>query len=168
MTDEQIKQNAKKYAIENYGEYDEHDYTDHSGSNMCNAVSEKAFIAGAHSRDEKIQELKEEIESLKEQYNSCFEGFSKRGTKLIELMKENVKLSNPWISVEERFPEEDKDEKDWSVEVYVRNEYGGTTAACYNYKRKEWHLTYGSLEGDSLIHTDITHWMPIPELKKEE
>ena len=47
MTDEQIKRNALAYATENYGEYDEHDYTDHSGSNMCHAVSEKAFIAGA-------------------------------------------------------------------------------------------------------------------------
>lgn len=47
MTDEQIKRNALVYATENYGEYDEHDYTDHSGSNMCHAVSEKAFIAGA-------------------------------------------------------------------------------------------------------------------------
>lgn len=47
MTDEQIKRNALAYATENYGEYDEHDYTDHSGSNMCHAVSEEAFIAGA-------------------------------------------------------------------------------------------------------------------------
>lgn len=47
MTEEQIKQNALAYATENYGEYNEHDYTDHSGSNMCHAVSEKAFIAGA-------------------------------------------------------------------------------------------------------------------------
>ena len=52
MSDEEIKQNALAYAIENYGEYDEHDYTDHSGSNMCHAVSEKAFIAGSIWADE--------------------------------------------------------------------------------------------------------------------
>lgn len=156
MTDEQIKQNAEHH-IRELGVQGESRYFEMNG-----------YIAGAHSRDEEIKELKEEIESLKEQYNSCFEGFSKRGTKLRELMKENVKLSNPWISVEDGLPEEDKEEEYWSVEVYVRNEYGGTTAACYNYKRKEWHLTYGRLEGGSLIHTNITHWMPIPELKKGE
>ena len=64
MTDEQIKQEAELYATENYGEYDEHDYTDHSGSNMCHAASEKAFIAGAHSRDEEISSLKNELEAL--------------------------------------------------------------------------------------------------------
>lgn len=70
----------------------------------------------------------------------------------------------PWVSIKEYLPEESKEEKEWSIEVYVRNEYGGTTAACYNYKRKEWYLTYGEIEGGSLIHTDITHWMPIPKL----
>ena len=64
MTDEEIKQNAKTYAIEKYGEYDEHDYTDRSGRNLCNAVSEKAFIAGAHSRDKEIEELKKKLEDM--------------------------------------------------------------------------------------------------------
>ena len=64
MTDEQIKQNAEQYATENYGEYDEHDYVDHSGSNMCHAVSEKAFIAGAHSRDEEIRKYQNKIHEL--------------------------------------------------------------------------------------------------------
>jgi len=67
MTDEQIKQNALAYAIENYGEYDEHDYTDHSGSNMCHAVSEKAYIAGAHSRDEEIEKLMKRIAELEDE-----------------------------------------------------------------------------------------------------
>ena len=61
MTDEEIKQNALAYAIEKYGEYDEHDYTDRFGRNLCNAVSEKAFIAGAHSRDKEIEELKRKL-----------------------------------------------------------------------------------------------------------
>ena len=40
------------------------------------------------------EKLKEEIESLQEQYKTCFDGFEKRGTKLGELMMENVKLRN--------------------------------------------------------------------------
>ena len=61
MTEEQIRQNALIYATENYGEYDEYDYTDHSGSNMCHTVAEKAFIAGAHSRDEEVELLKKKL-----------------------------------------------------------------------------------------------------------
>lgn len=41
-----------------------------------------------------VKKLKEEIESLQEQYKTCFDGFEKRGTKLGELMMENVKLRN--------------------------------------------------------------------------
>ena len=91
MTDREIKKNAEKYAIENYGEYDEHDYTDHSGSNMCHAISEKAFIAGAHSRDE---EVKEWIES--------------KGKLRRKLMHMIYDLRHPWISVEDMLPEKTK------------------------------------------------------------
>ena len=65
MTEKQIKKNAEAYATKEYGEYDEHDYTDHSGMNMCHAVSEKAFIVGAHSRDEEIEELKKALLSAR-------------------------------------------------------------------------------------------------------
>lgn len=44
-----------------------------------------------------VKKLKEEIESLQEQYKTCFDGFKKRGTKLGELMKENVKLRKSQI-----------------------------------------------------------------------
>ena len=58
MNQEQIKQNALKYATDNYGGHDEHDYTDSSECNLCNAVSEKVFITGVHSRDKEMKELK--------------------------------------------------------------------------------------------------------------
>ena len=77
MSEEQIKQNALAYAIENYGEYDEHDYTDHSGSNMCHAISEKAFIAGAHSRDEEIKELKEKVKTLRDMIDDIHRAYFK-------------------------------------------------------------------------------------------
>lgn len=63
MSEEIIKQRAEKYATEHY---DEHDYTDHSGCNMCHAVSEKAYIAGAQSMLPEIDELKGEVKYLKE------------------------------------------------------------------------------------------------------
>lgn len=52
----------------------------------------KEYCNSINKHRKEVKELKEEIESLQEQYKSCFNGFSKRGTKLGELMKENVKL----------------------------------------------------------------------------
>ena len=66
----------------------------------------------------------------------------------------------PWISVEDRLPVED--------EVLVLNEYGGTTVAFYNHQYKEWNLAVGEIEGSGTIHSKITHWMPIPELKQKD
>ena len=147
MTDEQIRQNAEKYADQFISRC------------FCGEWKDVVlyFTAGAHSRDEEIKELKEEIESLKENEKELFDGFKKRGTKLGELMKENVKLRNPWISVENRLPEEDKD-------VFVRKictngifylvgkVLNGGKWYCYG---------FGWQDADA-----ITHWMPIPELKK--
>lgn len=149
----------------------------------------KGYIAGAHSRDEEIKELKEEIESLKEQYNSCFEGFSKRGTKLGELMKENVKLNNPWISVEDRLPEKnctvfvttnglDEDVAHFRVKskrfitvakekqkLLKKEESTGSYSICGDCIKEERYYSKGERED---ITDSVTHWMPIPELKKGE
>lgn len=52
----------------------------------------KEYCNSINRHRKEVKELKEEIKSLQEQYKSCFDGFLKRGTKLGELMKENVKL----------------------------------------------------------------------------
>lgn len=52
----------------------------------------KEYCNSINRHRKEVKELKEEIESLQEQYKSCFNGFVKRGTKLGELMKENVEL----------------------------------------------------------------------------
>lgn len=52
----------------------------------------KEYYNSINRHRKEVKELKEEIEFLQEQYKSCFDGFLKRGTKLGELMKENVKL----------------------------------------------------------------------------
>lgn len=146
MTNEEIKQNALKCA------------DDFIADATFKRYIRDTYIAGAHSRDEEIKELKEEIESLKEQYNSCFDGFSKRGTKLGELIKENVKLSNPWISVEDRIPEEYEivfvsfgEDKHFKGIGYISDAID-----------EVWYLErWGHRD-------DVTHWMSIPELKKGE
>lgn len=70
-------------------------------------------------------------------------------------------LQNQWISVDERLPKGKED-------VFVRNEYGGCTAAWYSRKTKDWHLTCGEICGDDIISSKITHWMEIPSLEGGE
>ena len=64
---------------------------------------------------------------------------------------------SPWISVEERLPE--KVNKFLSDEVLVRYLRGGkeyTFVTHYDYEYQTWNIP------------NVTHWMPIPELKKGE
>ena len=56
MTDEQIKQNAKNFAINETG-----------GLAIKYFPCEKGYIAGAHSRDPEIEELKKRIEELEDE-----------------------------------------------------------------------------------------------------
>lgn len=151
MTEEQIKQNALAYAIENYGEYDEHNYTDHSGCNICHAVSEKAFIAGAKWADEHP--------------------------------------NNPWVSVEDRLPEKnctvfvttnglDEDVAHFRIKskrfitvakekqkLLKKEESTGSYSICGDCIKEERYYSKGERED---ITDSVTHWMPIPELKKGE
>lgn len=150
MTEEQIKQNALAYATENYGEYDEHDYTDHSGSNMCHAVSEEAFIAGAHSRDEEIGRMNTTIRLYANQ--------------IAQLRKEIEQLRNPWKDASVEKPPYDPDcDDETSVYVIVRQEQGNVLEAYYDYDNNDWR----DREHNWRLQ-DPTHWMPIPELKKGE
>lgn len=64
MTEEQLKQNAHGYTYTN-----NHNWTwDDSGESRVDISAEilDAYLAGAHSRDEEIKELQNELESLNE------------------------------------------------------------------------------------------------------
>ena len=58
MTEEQIKQNAERFASVYYHPYDSENNPQYL------TVSEDSFIAGAHSRDEEIDELKKQLTSI--------------------------------------------------------------------------------------------------------
>ncbi len=77
-------------------------------------------------------------------------------------------LANLWISVEEALPTRshflDGEESDKSINVFVRYKNGAVTSAWYCYSSKVWYFAVGR-KGDNSIHDEITHWMPIPELK---
>jgi hypothetical protein len=69
---------------------------------------------------------------------------------------------SPWISVEERLPDRLPAKfANWSKEVFVAVKRG---RECRAYVDKYSHIykTWGVF-GD-----EVTHWMPIPELPKEE
>ena len=68
-----------------------------------------------------------------------------------------------WISVEDKLPPKDKDDKDWSIPVlyYHYNILGWMYVGMYSFKDKCWSGTYGNLNNLT------THWMPLPNPPKE-
>ncbi len=63
---------------------------------------------------------------------------------------------SPWISVEERLPENQDI-------VLVRDEYGGK-ATAYLHGKDSGFIVYG--EDAYKVFGEITHWMPIPDLEE--
>lgn len=70
---------------------------------------------------------------------------------------------SPWISVEERLPDRLPAKfANWSKEVFVAVKRGRECRAYvdkYSHIYKTWRVVFGD---------EVTHWMPIPELPKEE
>lgn len=136
MTEEQIKQNAEAYAeehavrIDGGGWEEEYDYKE----------QEAAYIAGAHSRDEEIEKLKRLYEEALHKY-----------------YESECKLRNPWISVEERLPEEDIDNNGYSVKVIGMFANGGISDCFCSLDENIWFI-------DGLTCDKPTHWMQIPNL----
>ena len=138
MTEEQIKQNAERFASVYYHPYDSENNPQYL------TVSEDSFIAGAHSRDEEIELLRKALSPAQ------------------QAMEELTRMTNnPWISVEDEKPAEEKDVifmlPDGLVyrgfrkvigirdRVFLRGVPKGTN--CY-------------------MISDVSYWMAIPELKK--
>jgi len=136
MTEEQIKQNAIKAAA---------DFKDWHHPQMS---FYDGYIAGAHSRDEEINKLQEEnlhMESLLSMHRKM------TGEYELKLQK----LCDPWISVEDRLPEESKKYKGWlSDTVFVVTNKDDGTSARYDHATKTWCPA-------KILQGSITHWMPI-------
>lgn len=138
MTEEQIKQNAEAYAK-------------NSPNRDAECVIEKkyAYLAGAHSRDEEITALNDLLDVYEQELD---------------------KLRNPWISVEDRLPEEFQ-------MVIVRMQGGSVDSAIYTNGafERNLQLKFGMKDNGCTViswqqkfTSNITHWMPIPELKGGE
>lgn len=133
MKDEEIKELASKYA--------------NSAKASSTHITEKAFIAGAHSRDEEIAYLEYRLN------DSC--------EKLKTAMTERDNIRNPWISVDEQLPEVSSCEE-CSEKVIFKSPSGAKIGVYYPNRRVKWFDTSRNLGIDS-----VTHWMPIPEIQTE-
>jgi len=92
-----------------------------------------AYIEGAYSRNKEVEQWKE----------------SKRKLRL-RLMQQIHDLRNPWISVEERLPDE---EGDYLVQV---DSFSRATFGFYSVRNKKFlHLP---------PNVNVTHWMSIPKI----
>lgn len=79
-------------------------------------------------------------------------------------------LENLWISVDEALPPKQKttkgEELEESIPVFVRDNEGNYTSAWYSFYGNHWYMAFGEAFLKQSIYSKITHWMPIPKLKK--
>lgn len=144
MTDKQIKQNADAYA----SKLVERDYHEDIWLDLYDA-----HIAGALSRDEEIGHYRR----IAMAYKIDAQDTAAECERLHDIIDQ---LRNPWISVKDRLPEESKKYKGWlSDTVFVVTNKDDGTSARYDHATKTWCPA-------KILQGSITHWMPIPELKK--
>jgi hypothetical protein len=141
MTDEQIKQNAEEYAG-NSAKHLQQPYEEYK-------LRYDAYLAGVHSRDDEIKELKKKVSALETIITTA------RAT--ISTQEEIIKdLNNPWISVEDGLPER-------HTPVYAKNNNKAWFFALMTDNRQRpWYNIVGRC-GEK-----VTHWKPIYKLKKGE
>lgn len=131
MTREEIEQKAEEYVSHLIlSEQEEENY-------------KLTFIDGANSRDEEIEALRKLL----------FE-------KECDIQFLEHKLRHPWISVKERLPEEDPDDKGYSVEVIGMFPDESVSKCFCSIEEGIWFI-------NGLTCDKPTYWMPTPELKKE-
>lgn len=148
MTDEEIKQAAANYY--------EHTITDDEKYKY----SCECYCHGAHSRDREVMDLEHLLKA-------------ERTTNKV-LAEANDKLRNPWISVKERLPEKEIKEgveQNYSSEVFVKVVDGYKhryIVAWFNHLAKTWMANFNGISIElKRINIEVTHWMPIPQLKGE-
>ena len=74
-----------------------------------------------------------------------------------------------WIPVTERLPDNDY-RKHWKERHYylVRLQHGQMRTARYGYKKYDWWVDSHNCVLSKEHHTEVTHWMPLPEPPKGE
>ena len=145
-------------------------------------IIQNAFYEGAHSRDEEVEKMQEELNHLRKAlstnkfddahgdiltaYGLLVLDYDKRGSYLQDLEKELVKYRNPWISVKDRLPEKDAD--NISIPVAAITNKGYWFKGQYDYDNKDWFFSEDPDQLDFETDELVTHWMPVPKLQKRE
>lgn len=158
MTKQEIKQRAEEYAnkVNAFAE-DESTYL----------AAKDGYISGAHSRDEEILKLQENIGSMETYIKAekdCMQDEIDKMQEQLKMNAENIqKLRKPWISVEERLPEEETD--NISIPVAAITNKGYWFKGQYDYDNKDWFFSEDPDHLDFETDEFVTHWMPIPKVK---
>lgn len=74
-----------------------------------------------------------------------------------------------WISIEDQLPELYENhgcKQNWSIDVLFKYGDGEYAVGFYHYGTGEWYIV---TEGDDVEvkHSEVTHWMPIPQFPKD-
>ena len=163
MNEEQIYNAAKEWAAEHLDAIRGRQYMDDIA---------KVFSAGAHSRDEEVERLEERIKvldmNLVEQQlenqqlrndNKDLEQALACAEDVVDAQKKELdQLRNPWISVEDRLP-------DIGQKVITITNKGKLLLVARTTQPP--HKEEGGWRWEHYVGK-VTHWMPIPELKKGE
>jgi hypothetical protein len=148
MKDEEIKELASKYA--------------NSAKASSTHITEKAFIAGAHSRDEEISELNARIVKL----------MCERDSAKSEMEYIIEQSRNQWISVKDRLPEDNQ----YVFIKFGKDNITHLSAVFLKVKNDDEDGLFCPIELCGSLITwkrdhaieNVTHWMPIPKVKEEE
>ena len=140
MTDEQIKQNAERFASVNYHPYDSENNPQYL------IVSKDSFIAGAHSRDEEIESLQRRVSLWKHE-------------------AEVVAKKLMWKNASKQLPPENKEGSNLSIDCVVLAGNGSSffkIIAWYDYSGKCWYQKY-DFDQTHLDGNKIYYWMELPK-----
>ena len=142
MTEEQIKQNALEYSGCSESWFNDVSYIGESTA----YDDAHAFYDGAHSRDEEVEQLRKALSSAQ------------------QAMAELAQMArNPWISVKDEKPAEDKDVIFMLPDGLVYRGFRKVIGI------RDIVFLCGVPKGTNCyMISDVSHWMSIPELKKGE
>lgn len=85
----------------------------------------------------------------------------------VEYLIANGVTVQKWIPVTERLPDNDY-RKHWKERHYylVRLQHGQMRVARYGYKKYDWWVDSHDCVLSKDHHTEVTHWMPLPQPPK--
>ena len=156
MTDEQIKQNAEKCA------------DGFIADSIFKRYLRDTYIAGAHSRDEEIKELKrknveyfQSMEYWQKRARKLYIRRIKQGEQMKELRDELDKLCNPWRDAKKELPEMTEETREYkeSPAVFICFDDDTVGVAYYSYSWKRWESRGAGIPTPK-------YWMPISKLPK--